>query len=48
MTIGEIIFANNKPNLNHSLFNGLKIFEFKSPNIKNIIDSIKDQILISF
>jgi len=34
------------PNLNQILFNGVRIFEFKSPKIKKIIAIIKDQILI--
>ena len=33
--IGETIFPNSKPNLNHNLFKGLKIKEFFNPKIKN-------------
>ncbi len=46
MTIGEIKLPNKIPNLNQILFNGVRIFEFKSPKIKKIIAIIKDQILI--
>ena len=45
ITKGEINFANNKPNLNQSLFKGFKIFEFINPNIKKINEIITDQIL---
>ena len=45
--IGEIIFPNNKPNLNQILFKGLKILEFKIPNIKNKPEIIKDHNLTS-
>ena len=45
ITIGEIIFPSNNPNLNHILFKGLRIFEFKIPKIKKIIEITKDQIL---
>ena len=45
--IGEIIFPNNIPNLNQILLNGVKIAEFKIPNIKKIIEIINDQYLIS-
>ena len=31
--IGEIIFPKNKPNLNQSILNGVKIGEFISPKI---------------
>jgi len=44
--IGEKKFPNKIPNLNQSLFNGVKILEFNNPKIKKIIDKIKDQILI--
>ena len=46
ITIGEIILPKIIPNLNQSLLNGFNIFEFKSPNIKNIKEIIRDQILI--
>ncbi len=46
MTIGDIKLPNRIPNLNQILFNGVKIFEFKSPKIKKIIAIIKDQIII--
>jgi len=46
MTIGETKLPNKIPNLNQILFNGVKIFEFSSPNNKKIIAIIKDQILI--
>ena len=46
ITIGETKLPNKIPNLNQILFNGVKTFEFKSPKIKKIIASIKDQILI--
>ena len=47
MTIGEIIFPKNMPNLNQILLSGVNIFEFIKPSVKKIIDTIKDQILIS-
>ena len=43
MTIGEMIFPKNIPNLNHKQFNGFNIFEFNNPKIKNINEIIKDQ-----
>lgn len=43
--IGEIIFPKKIPNLNQSLFNGVKIIEFKSPKIKNIKEIITDHNL---
>ena len=46
--MGDIIFPNNIPNLNHTLFNGVSIFDFKIPNIKKIIETIKAQYLNSF
>ena len=46
ITIGETIEPRKIPNLNQILFNGVRIFEFKSPKIKKIIAVIKDQILI--
>ena len=47
ITIGETKIPNKIPNLNQTLFNGVKIFEFISPKTKKIIAIIKDQILIS-
>ena len=41
---GEIIFPRNNPNLNHTLFNGVNIFEFNKPKIKKTIEIITDQI----
>ena len=32
---GEIIFPKKSPNFNHKIFNGVKTFEFRRPNIKN-------------
>ena len=46
MTIGEIIFPNNKPNLNQILFKGVNNLEFNIPNTKKIIEIIIDQYLI--
>ena len=40
---GEIIFPKKIPNLNHNLFNGVKISEFIKPNIKNKNDIESDQ-----
>ena len=39
---------NFSPNLIQSIFNGVRIFEFKRPKIKKIIESNNDQTLISF
>ena len=36
----------NKPNLNHNLFNGVKIFEFNKPKIKKLIEKISGIIFI--
>ena len=47
ITIGEIKFPNSKPNLNQSLFKGLKILELINPSTKNIKDTSNDQILTS-
>ena len=47
ITIGEIKFPNSKPNLNQSLFRGLKILELINPSTKNIKDTSNDQILMS-
>ena len=46
ITKGDIIFPKKIPNLNHNLFNGIKILEFNNPKIKNNKDKIKDQYLI--
>ena len=48
MIIGEIKFPNSKPNLNQSLFKGLKTLELINPSIKKVNDTNNDQILISF
>jgi len=45
MTIGEMILPSSKPNLNHNLFNGDKIFDFNNPKIKKIKLSIISQNL---
>ena len=45
--IGDIIFPKNIPNLNQSLFKGVKILEFNKPKIKNMKEIIIDHILIS-
>ena len=42
---GENIFPKNNPNLNHSLFNGVKNLEFNKPNIRKLIEIINDQPL---
>ena len=47
ITNGEIILPNKIPNLNQTWFSGVRIFEFKTPKIKKIIEIIKDQTLIS-
>jgi hypothetical protein len=44
---GEIIFPKNIPNLNQSLFIGVKILEFNKPNTKKNKDIITDHILTS-
>ena len=46
ITIGDIIFPNNKPNLIQALFSGVKIFELIIPKNKNIKDIKIDQSLI--
>ena len=46
ITIGETKLPNRIPNLNQTLFNGVKIFEFISPKIKKNKAIIMDQILI--
>ena len=43
--MGETIFPNKKPNLNHNLFNGFSKFEFIKPKDKKIIEIIKDHNL---
>ena len=47
ITNGETIFPKNIPNLNQSLFKGVKTLEFFNPSAKNIKEIIKDHILIS-
>tara|TARA_Y100000591_G_C21226151_1_gene402324 strand:+ start:150 stop:449 length:300 start_codon:yes stop_codon:yes gene_type:complete len=47
ITSGDTILPKKIPNLNHSLFNGVKIFELIIPKIKNTIEIINDQYLIS-
>ena len=44
---GEITFPKNNPNLNQTLFKGLKILEFINPKTKKIKEIIKDHTLIS-
>ena len=44
--MGETKLPNRIPNLNQTLFNGVKMFEFISPKIKKNKAIIKDQILI--
>ena len=46
MIIGDTKLPNRIPNLNQTLFNGVKMFEFISPKIKKNKAIIKDQILI--
>ena len=41
ITIGDTIEPKRIPNLNHSLFNGVKNFEFKTPKTKKTKDKIK-------
>ena len=45
ITIGEITFPKNNPNLNHNLFNGLRIFELNNPKNKKIKETINGQII---
>ena len=47
ITIGEIIFPNKIPNLNQSIFKGVRILEFIIPKIKKIKEIIKDHNLKS-
>ena len=44
--IGDTILPNRIPNLNQSLFSGVRILEFNNPRIKKIIETIIDQTLI--
>ena len=44
---GDMIMPSNIPNLNQSLFSGVKILEFNKPNNKKIIEITRDHILIS-
>ena len=37
ITIGDTIFPNKRPNLNHNIFRGVRIDELIKPNIKMII-----------
>ena len=41
--IGEIIFPNNIPNLNHNIFNGSNILELIIP--KNFNDSFRESFV---
>jgi len=41
ITMGDTIEPKRIPNLNHSLFNGVKNLEFKTPKTKKIKDKIK-------
>ena len=45
--IGETIFPKNIPNLNHNIFKGVKILEFKNPRIRKIKEISKDHSLKS-
>ena len=45
--IGDMNLPNKIPNLNQIVFKGDKIGEFIKPKIKNNIDNMDDQILIS-
>ena len=44
---GEIILPKNIPNLNQSLFKGVKILEFNKPKTRKIKEIITNHILIS-
>ncbi len=44
ITIGDTNFPSKIPNLNQSLFNGVKILEFKIPRIKKTMETLKNQI----
>ena len=48
ITIGATIKPKSLPNLNHSLFNGVKKFELINPKIKKIIATKIDQTLNGF
>ena len=41
ITMGDIMEPKKIPNLYHSLFNGFKNVEFKTPKIKKIKDKIR-------
>ena len=45
ITIGEIIFPKNTPNLNQAWFKGVKILELTNPRIKKINEIINDHII---
>ena len=47
ITIGDTIEPKRIPNLNHSLFNGVKNLEFKTPKTKKTKDKIIVHNLIS-
>ena len=47
ITNGETIFPKNIPNLNQSIFNGVRILAFNRPKIIKIKEIIKDHILMS-
>ena len=47
ITIGEIIFPKNIPNLNQTILSGDNIFEFNSPKNKKTIEIAINHILIS-
>ncbi len=47
ITIGETKLPNKIPNLNHTLFKGVKMFELIIPSIKKIKLIINDQTLMS-
>ena len=44
---GEINLPSSSPNLNHSLFKGVRIFEFIEPRARKINEITNDQILKS-
>ena len=46
ITNGDTTFPNKIPNLNHSLFSGVRTNELIKPRIRKIIETDKDQILI--
>tara|TARA_Y100000816_G_scaffold279539_1_gene251914 strand:- start:537 stop:797 length:261 start_codon:yes stop_codon:yes gene_type:complete len=47
MMSGDIIFPKKIPNLNQSLFRGVKTLEFKEPKTRKIKQIDRDHILIS-